>query len=1521
LHLREGDISGAAAAHPWRSIAQLQRRVDELAAELRERAVERDAALARETATAEVLQVINSSPGDLAPVFDAMLEKALDLCDAPYGILWNYDGELFEIAAQRGVPTEFLDTMSGRQRPTSPETTRGRLVSGERVVHITNLGADLLYQTGDPHRRALVDAGAKVVIAVSLRKGDELLGAFTIYRKEIRPFSDKQIALLENFAAQAVIAMENARLLTETREALEQQTATAEVLQVINSSPGDLTPVFDAILEKAHSLCGISYGSLQLYDGEKFRAVAVHGLSGALADRLRQGYSPGPNNPVWRLLEGDRFAHTPDLAVIDDPIARTVVELGGTRTLLWVALRRDDKLLGLIAAAHLEVRPFAEKEIALLESFAAQAVIAMENARLLGDLRERTDDLQESLEYQTATSEVLKVISRSTFDLDAALRTVVTAAARLCRADHAGVYRNEGGEYRWAAGHNQSPEYEQVERAVRILPGSGTLVGRTAVAGRPVQILDAETDPLYEAKEDARTGDMHSLLGVPLLREGSPIGVIGLARTRIEPFTEKQVELVSTFADQSVIAIENARLLGELRQRTDDLQESLEYQTATSDVLKVISRSTFDLNPILEYVIETAIRLCRAHMGSIFRLEDGVHRWTVGYGLDPAYREIEERTPIAPGAGTLVGRVALEGRAVQIADALSDSDYVAKDDAQLTRARTMLGVPLLREGMPVGVIAMARDRVEAFSDKEIALVTTFADQAVIAIENARLLGDLRQRTDDLQESLEYQTATSDVLKVISRSTFDLQPVLETVAETAARLCEAEMAFILRRDGEVYRAAAAVGYPPEYQAFLEAHPITPGRGSITGRVALEGRTIQIADVAADPEYTLTQATSLGQQRTALGVPLLREGEPIGIIVLARTRVAPFTEKQIELVTTFADQAVIAIENARLLGELQARTDDLQESLEYQTATSDVLKVISRSTFDLQPVLDTLVETAARLCGSDGATIAMREGEVYRYVSTYALDNEWAAALRQRTVAPGRQSVAGRVALEGRVVHVADIAADPDYALPESVRAGLRTGLGVPLLRDGTVVGTIVLTRQRVEPFTERQIELVRTFADQAVIAIENARLLNEIRQRQAELRVTFDNMADGVVMFDEELRLAAWNRHFQELLDVPALFLAEPRAYADYIRLLAERGEFGAVDPELELRRYAENAGRSSTVERTRPDGRVIEVRHNPVPSGGFVLIYADITERKRSEAEIRAARDAAEEASRTIAAAFQELKAAQARLIQAEKMASLGQLTAGIAHEIKNPLNFVNNFAGLSVELLDELKETTAPAIAGLADDERADVDEIVGMLTGNLEKIAEHGRRADGIVKSMLEHSRGESGERREVDLNNLVEEALNLAYHGARAQDQKFNITLERDFADAIAPIELVPQDITRVCLNLFSNGFYAATKRQREDGDPKFQTTLKVATRDLGEAIEIRIRDNGTGIPPEVRDKLFQPFFTTKPSGEGTGLGLSISWDIVTQQHGGTIEVDSRVGEFTEFAVRLPRARQATPTEAPA
>jgi two-component system, NtrC family, sensor kinase len=418
----------------------------------------------------------------------------------------------------------------------------------------------------------------------------------------------------------------------------------------------------------------------------------------------------------------------------------------------------------------------------------------------------------------------------------------------------------------------------------------------------------------------------------------------------------------------------------------------------------------------------------------------------------------------------------------------------------------------------------------------------------------------------------------------------------------------------------------------------------------------------------------------------------------------------------------------------------------------------------------------------------------------------------------------------------------------------------------------------------------------------VIAIENARLFEELRERQAELRVTFDNMGDGVVMFDAAGRLTAWNRNFQELIELPESFLAGRPTRAEYFRYLADRGEFVSADLEAQLGRTVDDTGLEMRYERTRPDGRIIEVRRNPVPGGGFVLIYSDITKRKRAEEAIRAARDAAETALR-------ELQKTQASLVHAQKMAALGQLTAGIAHEIKNPLNFVNNFAGLSVELLEELKGATGEAIGTLDAGKRIEILETIGMLTGNLEKIAEHGRRADAIVRGMLQHSRGSSGDWQATDLNALVEESLNLAYHGARAQDQDFKVTWELDLDRKLAPIEIVSQDVSRVLLNLISNGFYAITKRARES-DSAFRPLLKIATREYGEGVEIRVRDNGVGIPPEFREKLFQPFFTTKPTGEGTGLGLSISYEIVTQQHGGTITVDSEVGDFTEFTVRLPR-----------
>jgi signal transduction histidine kinase len=857
------------------------------------------------------------------------------------------------------------------------------------------------------------------------------------------------------------------------------------------------------------------------------------------------------------------------------------------------------------------------------------------------------------------------------------------------------------------------------------------------------------------------------------------------------------------------------------------------------------------------------------------------------------------KEPVYLGPETGMGRLVRGEAFVHIADASDDDAYrlgnpIRRALVDVAGTRSYLAVPLRKDETILGAFTIYRQEVRPFTEKQIALLQNFAAQAVIAMDNARLLGELRERTRDLEESLEYQTATSDVLQVISRSTFDLQPVLDTLLQTAARLCGAQMGLIANRDGEVYRVVSTFAFSSEWDSSVRRITFEPERGSVVGRTALARRAIHVADLASDPEHAIPQVISIGKMRTALGVPLLREAEPMGVIYLARQRVEPFTERQIELVRTFADQAVIAIENTRLLTELR-------ESLEQQQAMAELLQVINSSPGDLAPVFEAILDKAHTLCGATLGSLFLFDGELFRAAAVHGYPEDLAQRLRHGVILSATPQLLDDSI---RWVHNRDLRqVDTATARAVSGRGGVRTNLMLPLRKDGRLLGAVSCNRQEVRPFSDKEIALLQNFAAQAVIAMDNARLLNEIRQRQAELRVTFDNMGDGVAMFDAELRLAAWNRNFQEILDLPDEFVAARPHYTEYIRYLVGRGEFGAVDVERELQRYTDSVDEPWSVERARPDGHIIEVRHNPVPGGGFVLIYGDVTERKRAEAEIRAARDTAE-------AALRELKAAQANLIHAEKMASLGQLTAGIAHEIKNPLNFVNNFAGLSVELLDELKETAGPAMAALADDERADVDELVETLTGNLEKIAAHGRRADGIVKSMLAHSRGASGDRQAVDLNSLVDEALNLAYHGARAQDQSFNIALERDLGRNIAPIELVPQDVMRVFLNVFGNGFYAANKRWAEMNDPKFKPSLKVATRDLGGAVEVRVRDNGIGIPSELRDKLFQPFFTTKPTGEGTGLGLSISYDIITQQHGGTIEVDSEVGEFTEFTIRLPR-----------
>jgi adenylate cyclase len=627
-------------------------------------------------------------------------------------------------------------------------------VQGAPYIHITDLKNDDFYQTGEPRRRAIVDLGGfRTGLIVPMRRGDVVLGSFNLGRSEVRPFTDKQIALVRNFAAQAVIAMENARLLTETREALEQQTATAEVLQVINSSPGDLVPVFEAILEKAHRLCGIDFGALQLEDRGKFRSVAARGLAASLTELLRRPYEPIPGSPPSRLLSGERIVHIADMAELAvqrtnermvDTRAQAVAE-HGFRTGLFVPLRKDADLLGYIVAVRREVRLYTEKEIALLQNFAAQAVIAMENARLLTETRE-------ALDQQTATAEVLGVINSSPGDLTPVFDAILEKAHTLCGATMGGLATFDSEQFHFVAAHGL-PGF--AEHSVRPSPDGNAPLDQL-IRGEPlihladVREADAYREiPRFRSLMDAR--DTRTFLVVPLRKDGALLGAIGAYRREVRPFTDRQIGLLQNFAAQAVIAMENARLLGELRERTDALEEALEYQTATSEVLKVISRSTFDLQPVLDSLVETAARLCNAGGAALAIRKGDVYRFVATYSLNPEWVAMLRAMSFKPGRGTVTGRALLERRVAHVVDLAADPEH--EDDGIVTvgNIRTLLGVPMLREDDPIGVLAVGHERVQPFTERQIELVHTFADQAVIAMENARLLDEIRQRTDEVAE--------------------------------------------------------------------------------------------------------------------------------------------------------------------------------------------------------------------------------------------------------------------------------------------------------------------------------------------------------------------------------------------------------------------------------------------------------------------------------------------------------------------------------------------------------------------------------------------------------------------------------------------------------------------------------------------------------------------------------------------------------------------------------------------------
>jgi GAF domain-containing protein/anti-sigma regulatory factor (Ser/Thr protein kinase) len=1466
--------------------------------ELGERNSELREALEHQTATAEVLGIISRSPTDVQPVLDAIVESAARVCGIDDVVLRLHEGNT-------SLPRAHFGPIPIGRVEISIDDPSCRWVREHGVLHIPDARA----QNDFPEVGSL--GGSRTFLFVPLRQQEELIGLLTARRTEVRAFTPAQIKLMETFADQAVIAIENVRLFQELKESLEQQTATSEILGVIASSPTDIQPVLDVVAENAARLCDSSDAQIYRVEGDMMQKVASHGT---ISPQLALGETR-PLNRSWligrAILQGEPIHINDSLAVLDEDYAevRRADERLGIRTLLAVPLLREGVPVGAIMIRRTEVRPFSDKQIALLKTFADQAVIALENVRLFKELQERNRDLTEALEQQTATSRILEVIASSPTDIQPVMDAIAESAARLCEANDALIFRVEGESLIRFANFGSLP----AELGGGPLGGinQSSIPGRAVIGREIIHIHDLAAVPETELRAAfARRVGVRTALATPLLREGAPIGAILIRRTDVRPFSQKQIALLKTFADQAVIAIENVRLFKELEERNRQITEALEQQTATSEILSVISSSPTDVQPVFDTIVKNAARLCDSSGASVVRYDGEMLDLVAQYNISADVREfMQTRFPRPPAREFAIERAVLDGTVIHIPDTYEDTDF-QRDIADNTGARALLATPLLLDGRPIGAIGVNRQHPGPFTENQITLLKTFADQAVIAIENVRLF-------QELKESLEQQTATSEILGVIASSPTDIQPVLDVVVENAARLCDAIDAQIWRVDGERVKFAAHYG-SIAIPRVEEGRPIT--RGIAGGRAIIDREIIHIPDVSTPEALAeFPDALPMTQEsgtRTLLAAPLLREETALGYILIRRFEARPFSNNQIALLKTFAAQAVIAIENVRLFKELQERNHQITEALEQQTATSEILRVIASSPTDIQPVLDVVAESAARLCEAADANIYRMDGAGYRLVASYG---SMPIPDRDKPRPLIRGLPPGRAMIDRAVVHVGDMMSPEAHAeFPEAwtftQAVGLRTLLVAPLLREGVAIGAIFIRRTEVRPFSEKQIALLKTFADQAVIAIENVRLFQELQERTGELMESVEELkALGEVgqavssSLDLETVLETIVSRAVELSGTDCGVIYEYDEAAQEFSLRASHNMEAEAVEALRAARIRAGEGATGQAAITRAPVQIPDTldqqerstsRLRPllnrlgyrslltVPILREQQIMGGLTVWRRQVGEfepevVNLLQTFATQSALAIhnARLFREIEEKGKQLAVASQHKS--EFLANMSHELRTPLNAIIGFSEVLQERL----------FGELNDKQDEYVDDV---LTS--------GRHLLSLINDILDLSKVEAG-RMELEVTTFhLPDAIDNALTLIRERASRHGIKLDRVIDARLGDFTGDERKVKQILVNLLTN----AVKFTPEGGQ------IKVEARLEDSAAIVSVTDTGIGIAKDDQEAIFEEFRQAggnyAQKREGTGLGLTLTKRFV-EMHGGTIWVESEMGKGSRFMFTLP------------